>query len=284
VQRLNAFTVDVEDYFHVAAFSAAIDRTQWDTLPRRVADNTRRLLDILDEAGMWATFFVLGWVAERHPDLVREIHRRGHEVASHGSSHKLIYEQTPQEFREETRRSKQILEDQTGTPLSGYRAASYSIVKTSLWALDVIAEAGFEYDSSIVPTHHDLYGIPGAQALPHRLTTQGGATLVEFPPSTYRLLGVNVPVGGGGYFRLYPYRLTRYFLRRINRTRRAPFIFYLHPWEIDPGQPRVHASIRSRFRHYLNLDRTEVRLRQLARDFRFGTVRAVLQDLRLLSA
>lgn len=284
MQRLNAFTVDVEDYFHVAALAGSIDRAQWDSLPRRVADNTRRLLDIFDEASMRATFFVLGWVAERFPDLVREIHRRGHEVGSHGSSHKLIYEQTPQEFREETRRSKQILEDQTGVALSGYRAASYSIVRSSLWALDVIAEAGFEYDSSIVPTHHDLYGIPGAQATPHRLTTQSGATLVEFPPSTYKLLGVNVPIGGGGYFRLYPYWLTRYVLRRINRVAREPFIFYLHPWEIDPGQPRVRTNLRSRFRHYVNLDKTESRLNRLARDFRFGTVRAVLQELRLLGA
>jgi polysaccharide deacetylase family protein (PEP-CTERM system associated) len=232
---------------------------------------------------MRATFFVLGWVAERFPDLVREIHGRGHEVASHGSSHKLIYEQSPEEFRQETLRAKGVLEDQTGAAIFGYRAASYSIVKSSLWALDIIAEAGFQYDSSIVPARHDLYGIPDAHTKPHRLTTQNGSTLVEFPPTTYRLAGVNFPVGGGGYFRLYPYWLSRHILRLINRKGREPFIFYLHPWEIDPRQPRVRAGLRSRFRHYLNLDKTEARLIRLVDDFRFGTVRAVLRDLRLLT-
>lgn len=278
----NALTVDVEDYFQVAAFAESIDRRDWAGLPSRVEANTGRLLDLFDAAGVKATFFVLGWIAERHPQVVRDIHRRGHEVASHGESHRLIYNQTPAEFREETLRSKQVLEDLTGVRLRGYRAASYSIVRQSIWALDVIADAGFEYDSSIVPVHHDLYGIPGAKATPHELLTENGSRLAEFPPTTYRLLGVNVPVGGGGYFRLFPYAFTRWALRRINEQSQTPFIFYLHPWEVDPDQPRIRSSLKSRFRHYVNLDKTEARLRRLVGDFNFGTVESVLQRLNLL--
>lgn len=237
---------------------------------------------MFDGAGVSATFFVLGWVAERFPDLIRAIHERGHEVASHGFSHRLVYEQTPAEFREETVRSKKLLEDLIGVPVRGYRAASYSITKRSLWALDVIAEAGFEYDSSIVPVRHDLYGIPGAKAVPHLLETANGASVVEFPPTTLKVLGMQVPVGGGGYFRIYPYWLTMFFLNRINVGQQRPFIFYLHPWEVDPAQPRVNASPYSRFRHYVNLDKTEVRLSRLMRDFRFTTVSSVLEGLRLL--
>lgn len=281
--RLNAFTVDVEDYFHVAALSKSIDRKDWDTLAPRVDGNTRRLLDLFDTHEIRVTFFVLGWVAERFPDLVREIHRRGHEVGCHGMSHELVYEQTPEQFGAETRAAKHLLEDITGTAVSGYRAASYSITDRSLWALDTIVDAGFEYDSSVVPVRHDLYGIPGAQATPHRLTTPSGQEIVEFPPTTLRILGQNVPVGGGGYFRLYPYALSKYFLRRVTGGEAQRFIFYVHPWEIDPEQPRVEASLTSRFRHYLNLDRCEMRLGRLLRDFRFGTVRAVLHELQLLA-
>ena len=279
----NALTVDVEDYFHVSAFANAIDRSEWDSLPQRVDGNTHRLLDVFDSAGVKATFFVLGWVADRHPGLVREIHRRGHEVASHGTSHKLIYAQTPQEFRNETLRSKRMLEDLIGSRISGYRAASYSITNRSLWALDVIVETGFEYDSSIVPVRHDLYGIPGAQAKPHRLSTPGGESLIEFPPTTIRVFGVNIPVGGGGYFRMFPYWFTRSALRSINTRRQQPFIFYLHPWEIDPSQPRIRASVRSRFRHYVNLKKTEQRLIRLVSEFQFGTARSILEDIGLLS-
>jgi polysaccharide deacetylase family protein (PEP-CTERM system associated) len=283
VQPVNALTVDVEDYFQVAALSAAIDRADWAATPSRVVGNTRRVLDIFDGAGARATFFVLGWVADRFPDLVKEIHRRGHEIASHGQSHRLVYEQSPAEFRDETQRSKATLEALVGERVMGYRAASYSIVERSLWALDVIAEVGFEYDSSIVPARHDLYGIPGAEAFPHRLRTPRGATLVEFPPTTYQVLGARVPVGGGGYFRFYPYWLSRRLLRRINGSMHRPFIFYVHPWEVDPEQPRVRAGWRSRFRHYVNLQKTEARLNRLVRDFRFGTVRQVLRDLELLA-
>jgi polysaccharide deacetylase family protein (PEP-CTERM system associated) len=279
----NALTVDVEDYFHVAALAKAIRREDWDTLAPRVESNTKRLLDIFDEAEITATFFVLGWVAERYPRLIEEIDRRGHEVGSHGFSHQLIYRQSPTEFGEETSRSKKLLEDLIGNAVLGYRAASYSITSESLWALDIIVETGFRYDSSVVPVRHDLYGVPGAKAVPHRLVTESGAEVIEFPPSTLEVLGLQMPVGGGGYFRLYPYGLSRYFLNKINKYG-DPFIFYLHPWEIDPDQPRVdNLSLRSRFRHYLNLDKTELRLNRLIRDFRFTTVKSVLATLQLLN-
>ena len=275
-------SVDVEDYFHVAALAKVIAAAQWDCIPPRVEANTLRLLDLFEEAEVTATFFVLGWVGERFPRLVTEIHRRGHEVSSHGFSHRLIYEQTQREFKRETVRSKSLLEDLIGAPVLGYRAASYSITSRSLWALDMIAEAGFRYDSSIVPARHDLYGVPDAKRLPHRLVTQDGFDLVEFPPTVYSVAGFQFPVGGGGYFRLYPYPLTRFFLNRVNKRLKSPFIFYLHPWEIDPGQPRVEAGFRSQFRHYLNLEKTESRVRRLLGDFRFTTVRSVLQGLQLL--
>lgn len=280
---VNAMSVDVEDYFHVAALSNAISRDDWDGMSARVEQNTHRLLRVFDETDTRATFFVLGWVAERYPQLVREIHARSHEVACHGYSHKLVYEQTPEEFRAETLRSKQLLEDITGVPVQGYRAASYSITLRSRWALDILVEAGFAYDSSIFPVRHDLYGMPGAQRFPHVLDTELGAKLVEFPPSTARLLGQNVPASGGGYFRLYPYALSRWLIRRVNEGESQPAVFYLHPWEVDPEQPRVQASWRSNFRHYNNLEKCECRLRRLLDDFRFGTLRDVLAQRGLLS-
>ena len=279
----NALTVDVEDYFHVSAFAESIDRRDWDKQPLRVENNTRRLLDLFDEHQVKATFFVLGWVAERATNLVREIAARGHEVACHGYSHQLVYNQTPGVFREETLRSKHLLEDIVQTPVRGYRAASYSITERSRWALDIIAEAGFDYDSSIFPIRHDRYGIPGAPDYPHRLETPKGNSLVEFPLSTARLFNYRLPVAGGGYFRLYPYALTRAGLRQINR-RQQPFIFYLHPWEIDPDQPRIAAHWFSRFRHYNNLDKCESRLRRLMNDFQFGTAWDVLNTLGLASS
>ena len=278
----NALTVDVEDYFQVSAFAKSIDRRDWDKHPLRVENNTRRLLDLFDEHQVKATFFVLGWVADRSKDLVKEIAARGHEVASHGYSHQLVYNQTPDVFREETLRSKQLLEDIVQMPVRGYRAASYSITERSLWALDILAEAGFEYDSSIFPVRHDRYGIPGAPDSPHRLETPKGHSLVEFPLSTAKLLKYRLPIAGGGYFRLYPYALSRAGLQQINR-RQQPFIFYLHPWEIDPEQPRIAASGFSRFRHYNNLDKCESRLRRLMADFQFGTAWDVLNALGLAS-
>ena len=279
----NALTVDVEDYFHVAALAANIRRDSWTSRESRVVANTQRLLTIFEQFDVRATFFVLGWVAERHPQLVRDIAARGHEVACHGFSHRLVYEQPRKEFLEETRRAKLFLEDITGTAVLGYRAASYSIVRRSLWALDILVDLGFAYDSSIFPVRHDLYGIPGAKRVPHRMSTPGGQTIVEWPLATAEILGRRLPVAGGGYFRLLPYWLSRWGLASINRRERRPFIFYLHPWEIDPGQPRVSASWLSRVRHYTNLEKCEERLRMLLREFRFGTARDGLAQLGLLS-
>jgi polysaccharide deacetylase family protein (PEP-CTERM system associated) len=278
----NALTVDVEDYFHVSAFSESINRSDWSNHPLRVERNTHRLLDLFDEHGARATFFVLGWVAKRVNSLVREIASRGHEVACHGYSHQLVYEQSPELFREETLRSKSLLEDIVQLPVRGYRAASYSITARSLWALDILAEAGFEYDSSIFPVRHDRYGMPDAPRFPYQLTTPNGQSLVEFPLSTASFLGYRLPMAGGGYFRLYPYPLTRAGLRQINNKAGKPFIFYLHPWEIDVDQPRIAASWLSRFRHYNNLGKCEARLHKLMSEFQFTTSRDVLRDLGLV--
>jgi polysaccharide deacetylase family protein (PEP-CTERM system associated) len=223
----------------------------------------------------------LGWLAERVPGLVREIATRGHEVACHGYSHRLVYEQKPEEFREETLRSKAMLEDTIQVPVRGYRAASFSITDASRWALDILAEAGFVYDSSIFPVHHDRYGIPGAPQYPFVLQTPAGHPLAEFPLSTVRMFGFRLPMAGGGYFRLYPYVLTKAALKRINKRGKQPFVFYLHPWEIDQDQPRIAAGWLSRFRHYNNLDKCEARLRQLMQDFQFTTVWDVLGGLGL---
>lgn len=277
----NALTVDVEDYFHVSAFAKSIEQKDWDKHPLRVENNTRRLMDLFDGCDVKATFFVLGWVAERKPGLVKEIAERGHEVACHGFSHQLVYNQSPEVFRDETLRSKHLLEDIAQSPVRGYRAASYSITSRSLWALDILAEAGFEYDSSIFPVRHDRYGIPDAPEFPHHMQTPNGSSLVEFPLSTARLLKYRLPVAGGGYFRLYPYAVTRAGLSQINR-RQQPFIFYLHPWEVDPDQPKISASWFSRFRHYNNLDKCETRLRHLLSDFEFGTAVNVLNTLGLI--
>jgi polysaccharide deacetylase family protein (PEP-CTERM system associated) len=280
-EMLNAFTVDVEDYFQVAALASAVDRDSWGQRESRVERNTGVLLDILAEQQIRGTFFVLGWIAERHPGLIKRIAAERHEIACHGFSHQLIYTQTPAQFREETARSKRILEDLVGAAVLGYRAASFSITRQSLWALDVLIDLGFHYDSSVFPIRHDRYGIPGADPRPALLAAPSGRTLVEFPMSAARFAGVAVPVSGGGYFRLLPYAVTRAGLRQINDRFGRPFTFYLHPWEIDPGQPRVQVGWLSRFRHYTNLHRCESRLRRLLREFRFGAMREVLQGLGL---
>jgi polysaccharide deacetylase family protein (PEP-CTERM system associated) len=249
----------------------------------RAEQSTQRLLDLFAEFDVRATFFVLGWVANRSPALVRAIHDAGHEVACHGMSHELIYTQTPEQFEAETRRSKELLEHIIGAEVCGYRAASWSITRKSLWALDTIQELGFRYDSSVFPIVHDRYGIPGAATVPGLLKTASGKSIVEFPPSTVSMYGVRVPVAGGGYFRLLPYWLVRSGLKKINASGQ-PFIFYLHPWEIDVEQPRIRAPLLSRFRHYTNLDKPELRLRKLLGEFRCTTVRKVLTDLELLAA
>lgn len=269
-------TVDLEDYFQVSAFEDVISRGEWDNQEQRIHANTDRLLATFDEAGVSATFFVLGWVAEKFPELVGRIHNAGHEIACHGFSHRLVFNQTISEFRQETVRTKSFLEDLTGCSVDGYRAASYSITKRSLWALDILVEAGFRYDSSIFPVHHDRYGIPNAPRHIFQFVTSSGKPLIEFPLSTAQVAGMRMPVAGGGYFRLFPYWLTRYGLRKIANTEKRAFIFYLHPWEIDVDQPRISAGLLSRFRHYTNLSRCESRLRRLLGDFEFSSAREVI--------
>lgn len=280
----NAMSVDVEDYFHTAALSESVDRADWDGMDFRAEASTQRLLDLFAELDIKATFFVLGWVARRSPALVQRIHRAGHEIGSHGLNHALVYNQSRDEFARETRYSKRLLEDIIGEPVLGYRASTYSITSKSLWALDVLLEEGFLYDSSIFPIRHDLYGIPDAPKTPALVETPGGGSIVEFPMSTAEFLGIKVPVCGGGYFRLLPYRVTRWGLRQLNDRLSRPFIFYLHPWEVDPDQPRIRARLKSRVRQYTNLHRTEQRLRRLFQDFRFAPVRDVLAGQALLSS
>jgi len=283
-RRINAFTVDVEDYYHVAALAPAIPRQSWDQHESRVEANTERLLALLAEHGVRGTFFVLGWVAERSPGLVRRIAEAGHEIACHGYSHQLVYRQSPEEFRDETTRAKGCLEDIIGQAVQGYRAASFSVTRASLWALDVLIDLDFRYDSSIFPIRHDRYGLPGAIPEPHLLDAPSGRTLAEFPMSTASFLGLRVPVSGGGYFRILPYWLTRAGLRQINERHGQPFTFYLHPWEVDPGQPRIRVGALSRFRHYTNLERCEGRLRRLLTEFAFTTMRDALRLRGLLTA
>ncbi|MCH8048440.1 MAG: DUF3473 domain-containing protein [Planctomycetes bacterium] len=280
---INAFTVDVEDYFQVSAFEKHVARSQWDQYASRVVDNTQRILRLLNRHDVQATFFVLGWVADRYPDLVREIHHAGHEVGSHSFWHRLVYDLSPEEFRDDLRRSRDVLEDLIGASVTAYRAPSFSITKRSLWALDILSEEGFCVDSSIFPIHHDRYGIPGAKTSVHTLQTKAGQ-LWEFPPSVARFAGFNLPVSGGGYFRLYPFALTRYCLNRLNRTRQEAFMFYVHPWEVDPEQPRLGVGSRmARFRHHVNLSSTERKLDALLGKFRFGRLCDVIQQAEVSS-
>ena len=280
----NAMTVDVEDYFHVSAFASSVQRDDWQALESRVERNTRKLLDLFARTGTRATFFVLGWVAERHPALVREIGAAGHEVGCHGYSHRLIYQQSREEFAAETRRAKAAIEQALGARVRGYRAASFSVTTNTLWALDEIAAAGFDYDSSVAPMRHDIYGWLGGPQVPTRLRTESGAELVEFPVMLARWSRISLPVAGGGYFRILPYALVRHGLRRINHAQRQPFFFYLHPWEIDPGQPRIEAGLKSRLRHYTGLASCEARLERLVGEFRFDAMADVLDGLELPSA
>ena len=263
----NYLTVDVEDYFQVSAFEGVIRPEQWGTFTPRVVENTRRILDLLDEHQVKATFFVLGWTAAAFPELVKEIDGRGHEIACHSYYHRLIYNLTPAQFREDTRQARDVLQQITGKPVRGYRAPSYSITNRSYWALEILAGLGFEFDSSIFPIYHDRYGIPGAPRFRHKIQ---GHNLFEYPISTARLGRFNVPAAGGGYFRIFPYCITRRCLASINIQEQQPFVFYLHPWELDPEQPRVNKTgILSRFRHYINLDKTAERFRRLLSDFEF---------------
>jgi polysaccharide deacetylase family protein (PEP-CTERM system associated) len=291
---INVLSIDVEDYFQVSAFERYVKREDWSDYPLRVVDNTQRILDLLNQSGVTATFFVLGWVAKRCPSLVKNIHNSGHEIASHGFGHQRVSTQSQQEFREDVRTSKALLEDLIGQAVLGYRAPSYSISMNSLWAFDELAEAGYLYDSSVFPVKHDFYGIPDWPRFPFIVLRgadgkwsptgtssddgysecNNNAKILEIPITTLNLGRKNIPIGGGGYFRFFPYTFTKWGLRRINRIDKRPFVFYLHPWEIDPAQPKMpEIDLKTRFRHYLNLGKTEQRFCHLLSDFKFSSMR-----------
>jgi len=274
---VNVMTVDVEEYFQVSAFEGIVPRDSWSTHETRVEASTLRLLDLFGEAGIRATFFVLGVVAERHPDLVRRIGEAGHELASHSHSHRLVYALGPAEFREDLRRARGAIEMTSGRPVRGFRAPSFSITAKSLWALDILVEEGFAYDASVFPIHHDRYGIPRAPLRPFRLECPSGG-LIEVPATKVTAGGIPLPIGGG-YFRLLPYALTRWAIARLNRTEAQPAVVYVHPWELDPSQPRLPASWLSTFRHYNQLAQTAPRLSRLLGDFRFGPIEQVVLPL-----
>ncbi|MFT6284913.1 MAG: polysaccharide deacetylase family protein (PEP-CTERM system associated) [Arenicella sp.] len=269
---LNAMTVDVEDFFHVSAFESVISPSQWKDYQPRVDTNTRRLLDLFAEKEVKSTFFVLGWVAERYPELIKEIHRQGHEVASHGFAHRRATQQSRNDFLQDVTRSKDHLEDLLGEQIIGYRAPSFSIAYSNEWAFEVLAELGFKYSSSTYPVKHDLYGTPDWP----RFAYNRPENIIEIPIPTLRLMGKQIPIGGGGYFRLYPYKITEKLVRKYLRQEKQPYSFYFHPWEIDAEQPRVkNAPLKSRFRHYVNLHRTEAKLIRLLDDFNWSTMRDV---------
>ena len=271
---VNALTVDVEDYFQVWALSSHIPRHRWDAMECRVERNIERLLALFESRGAHATFFTLGWIAQRYPAMVREIVAAGHELASHGQEHRRASEQSHAEFRSDVEGARKLLEDLGGVAVRGYRAPSFSIGRANLWAFESLAEAGYRYSSSVYPVRHDHYGMPDAPRFPFR--TESG--LLELPITTTRMLARNWPAGGGGFFRLLPYRASQWAIARVNRVDRQPAIFYFHPWEIDPHQPRVAGvGARARFRHYLNLDRTESRLSRLLSDFRWDRIDRVFE-------
>ncbi len=269
-KKMNALTIDVEDYFMVSAFESQVPKSDWTKYEVRAMNNTRKVLDLLRETGTKATFFTLGWLAERYPDMVRDIYKEGHEVASHGYSHSLIYNQTRDEFRDDVRRAKQILEKAIGAPVYGYRAPSFSVINETQWALDVLREEGYTYDASIFPAPHARGGLMIEDRRPHK--RQG---LLEFPVSTLQLGGKDFPFAGGGYFRLFPYALVRWSLQRCNKQG-LPGVIYLHPWEFDPQQPRLKGRFVDEFKHYVNLEKTESKFRRLTNDFQFTTVRDIL--------
>jgi len=281
---LNAMTIDVEDYFQVSAFDHIVPRARWESFESRVCRNTETLLEVFAGANVHGTFFVLGWVADRFPNLVRQIRAGGHEIASHGYEHRLVYSLSASQFRDDLRRARLALESAAGAPVVGYRAPSFSITHQSLWALDVLIEEGYAYDASIYPIRHDRYGIPDWERHIHRVDRAAGS-IWELPGSTTKLAGTNFPIGGGGYFRLLPYAWTKRGIARLNEGERQPSVFYLHPWEIDPGQPRLEqVGGLARLRHYGNLGKTQERLGRLVRDFRFGTVSDVLAGVTAPSA
>ena len=273
----NAMTIDVEDYFQVSAFAGHIPRSSWDSQPCRVERNVDLILGMLAEHGARATFFTLGWIGERHPQLVRRIVAGGHELASHGYAHRRATEQNRSEFADDVGSAKRVLEHIGGVEVKGYRAPSFSIGSDNLWALECLQQAGYRYSSSIYPIRHDHYGMPDAPRFAHRPQRAGG--LLELPVTTVSMLDRNWPAGGGGYFRLLPYALSRWLMRRVNRRDDQPCIFYFHPWEVDPAQPRQRGiGLKTRFRHYVNLKRMEPRVRALLRDFRWDRMDRVFLE------
>ncbi len=274
---LNALTIDVEDYYMVSAFADVVKFEDWPNFESRVEMNTLRLLELLARANVKATFFVLGWIAERHPGLIKEIHRAGHELASHGYRHQLAYDQSAKEFSANVRRSKKTIEDISGEAITGFRAASYSITKRSMWALDVLADEGFRYDSSIFPIYHDRYGYPEFSRFPVSVNLNG-ARILEIPLSTIKLLGRNVPIAGGGYLRIFPLQFLEWGIKSLNTNERQSAVIYLHPWEIDPDQPRINGRRLSVIRHNMNTHKTLPRLTRLLKNFRFAPIRDVFAD------
>jgi polysaccharide deacetylase family protein (PEP-CTERM system associated) len=273
-------TVDVEDYFQVEAFAGQVSRDEWDKYPTRVVANCEHILDIFDRYQAKATFFVLGWVADRFPAIVRRIHERGHELACHSFWHRRVDSLTPQEFRADTRAACDAIEQAASVRVRGYRAPTWSITRNSRWALDILAEEGFAYDSSIYPIHHDLYGIPGAERYPYIQVCGGGRSLLEFPPATARIAGMNFPAAGGGYLRIFPLAYTFWTFRQFEKAQ-SPLVLYVHPWEIDAEQPRIAARLKSRFRHYTNLRRTRSRLERILQRHRFESFSDYVKSDRL---
>lgn len=274
----HVLSFDVEEHFQVAAFWSVARRREWDHLASRVECNTRKIADLLSEHSTRATFFVLGWVAERHPELVKALAQQGHEVASHGYGHELVHTQTPTQFRDDVRRSRRILEDLIGRPVVGYRAPSFSITPQTEWAISVLIEEGYRYDSSIYNRFRSTQGNIVTEAGVYQVQTQAG-TIWEVSPSTMNACGLLLPVAGGGYFRLFPYAASKMFLRNLEKQG-AQLVIYLHPWELDPEQPRMDGSVLSKIRHYLNLDKTEQRLRWLLKDFSFAPINEVVRPIR----
>lgn len=268
-QIKNALTIDVEDYFQVSAFASHIPRESWPSLPCRVERNVDCILTLLNDTNIKATFFTLGWIAERYPAMVRRIADAGHELASHGYAHLRASDQSPEEFMEDISRSKKLIENISGLPVLGYRAPSFSIGARNLWALDLLLNAGYRYSSSIYPIAHDHYGMPNAPRF--AFYPKGESGLLEIPITTVRIMHRNLPAGGGGYFRFFPYQLSKWLIGRVNRQDKQPGIFYFHPWELDPEQPRQkNIGMKTQFRHYVNLSRMEMRLKTLIRDFHWG--------------
>jgi polysaccharide deacetylase family protein (PEP-CTERM system associated) len=271
-------SVDVEDYFMVEAFAGSVPRSSWNTWPSRVVASTQRVLDLFDTHGVEGTFFFVGWVADRFPELVREVSERGHELACHSFWHRMVYSLTPEQFREDTRAAVNAIEDAAGVKIYGYRAPSWSITKECVWALDILAEQGFTYDSSIFPIHHDLYGVAGAARFPYVVHCRDGLALREYPPATVRILGQNFPGAGGGYLRILPMAYTHWVFRKFEQEYGEPVVVYIHPWELDPEQPRMRDKIKSRIRHYTNLELMEARLLELLVEYPFQSFQSFMAN------